>query len=173
MGRQGSLRFLVRRIGWTGFEDHGDRIQARLGQETTEIWGTMMETKTETVRLGIYEIRIHQGTRILGTWTRTTRTGTGYQVYAIQWIGIKDWVQRLVQENRGWGTRRVRKDDEHPGLEIGQIGVGNDPDPDPNRQVVGKGRSEQGLRSVNVIPRYRTGTDLIGLIPNRSVGRDW
>src|SRR5579859_5648854 len=58
------------------------------------------------------------------------------------------------------------------GLEIGQIGVGNDPDPDPNRQVVGKGRSEQGPCSVNVIPRYRTGTDLIGLIPNRSVGQD-
>src|SRR5579859_5509160 len=60
----------------------------------------------------------------------------------------------------------------YPGLEIGQIGVGNDPDPDPNRRVVGKGRSEQGPRSVNAMPRYRTGTDLSGLIPNRSVGRD-
>src|SRR5579859_3839773 len=58
------------------------------------------------------------------------------------------------------------------GLEIGQIGVGNDPDPDPNRRVVGKGRSEQGPHSVNAMPWYRTGTDLSGLIPNRSVGRD-
>ena len=57
-------------------------------------------------------------------------------------------------------------------LEIGQIGVGNDPDPDPDRRVVGKVRSEQGLSSVNITPRYRTGTDINGLIPNRSVGRD-
>src|SRR5579859_1285829 len=59
-----------------------------------------------------------------------------------------------------------------PGLEIGQIGVGNDSDPNPNRRVVGKGRSEQGPRSVNAMPWYRTGTNLSGLIPNRSVGRD-
>src|SRR5579859_3468391 len=69
-------------------------------------------------------------------------------------------------------VKAFRKAPLQSGLEIGQIGVGNDPDPDPNRRVVGKGRSEQGPRSVNAMPWYRTGTDLSGLIPNRSVGRD-
>src|SRR5579859_4605195 len=73
------------------------------------------------------------------------------------WGGGSIEIQIMIDPKQGWN---------------GQIGVGNDPDPDPNRRVVGKGRSEQGPRSVNAMPWYRTGTDLSGLIPNRSEERD-